>query len=359
MGGEPVSEFSLFEPPPHGADLESASARYRIPASDWLDLSAAINPHAYPVAAMPADALRSLPYSLRDAQEAAQHYCAASVLPIFAAGSQTVIQWLPFVHRALQAGRRVAVPRIGYAEHAFRWQLAGYDIVAYDPRAPETVDVLLQRDAIDVLVAINPHNPLSHTVAPRRLLQWHAALQRNSGWLIVDEAFVDAVPQNSLSGMADMPGMVVLRSLGKFFGLAGVRCGYAFCHPSIGVPLATAIGPWPLSSLAIAAATQALRDESWQQAARVKLTQWSSRNAELLMRTLRLNGASLFTHPLFNSAVLPLSLAVHIEEHLAQRAIRVRRIELDHDTALLRFGLVDPADEKNWICLKVAINQFF
>lgn len=344
-----------LSPPLHGADLEAASARYEIPVSDWLDLSAAINPRAYPLTPLNAEQLRQLPYSLRAAQEAAQQYCSAPVLPVFAAGSQALIQWLPLVHRNLHAGRRVAVPKIGYAEHAFRWQWAGYDIVFYDPLQLEHIDELLQRDAIDVLVVISPHNPLAQAIEPRRLLNWHAALQRRHGWLIVDEAFIDVMPQSSLANMSDVPGLIVLRSLGKFFGLAGVRCGYAFCHASIARPLEIAIGPWPLSATALAAAAQALRDEVWQHAMRAQLAEWRARNDELLLSATWMKSLRQYSHALFRSVELPRQQALLVEDVLAQRAIRVRRIDLSNDSALLRFGLVAPDNTEGWARLKVAI----
>lgn len=348
-------DLAELDPPLHGADIEAASARYNIPVSDWLDLSAAINPRAYPVAIPPNHSLRQLPYSLRAVSEAAKNYCVAPVAPVFAAGSQVLIQWLPLVHRNLHAGRRVAVPKIGYAEHAFRWQWAGYDLVFYDPRELEQIDELLQRNAVDVLIVISPNNPLAHTIESHRLLSWHAALQRNQGWLIVDEAFIDATPQSSVASMSDVPGLIVLRSLGKFFGLAGVRCGYAFCHSSIAKPLEVAVGPWPLSALAIAAATQALRDTNWQEAMRKQLVEWRTKNVELLMNVPWKSQHNIYRHALFTSVELPQLQAVKLEDYLAQRAIRIRRIDLDDETSLLRFGLIDPEHGENWARLKIAL----
>ena len=353
----PLFKSPPLAPPQHGADIEAASARYGISSSDWLDLSAAINPCMYSFCAAPDHALRQLPYSLHAAQEAAKTYCSAPVLPIFAAGSQVLIQWLPLVHRNLHSGRRVAVPSIGYAEHAFRWQWAGYEIVSYDPRASEQIDELLRNDAVDVLVVITPHNPLAHSIAPRQLLAWHAALQRNNGWLVVDEAFVDSAPEISLASIADMPGLIVLRSLGKFFGVAGARCGYAFCHSSIGEPLETAIGPWPLSTTTLSLATQALRDGEWQRAMRKQLARWSAQNMELLASAAWAKAGKFYRHALFNSIELPLQQAAAVEDYFARCAIRVRRIDIDVETALLRFGLVDPADAQNWLRLKDAIDS--
>lgn len=345
----------ILEAPVHGADIAAASARYNIPVSDWLDLSAAINPRAYPLTLPSPQSLRQLPYSLHMASEAAKNYCAAPVAPIFAAGSQVLIQWLPLVHRNLHQGRCVAVPKIGYAEHAFRWQWAGYEIIFYDPRQPEQIDELLRRDSIDVLVVISPNNPLAQTIESHRLLSWHVALQRRQGWLIVDEAFIDATPQLSVASMADMPGLIVLRSLGKFFGLAGVRCGYAFCHPTIAKQLEIAVGPWPLSTLAIAAATQALSDLSWQDAMRKQLVEWRTKNSELLASMSWRQSNTIHRHALFTSIELPQSDAEKFDEYLSRRAIRVRRIDLDSETALLRFGLVDPEHSENWARLKIAL----
>jgi cobalamin biosynthetic protein CobC len=152
-----------------------------------------------------------------------------------------------------------------------------------------------------------------------------------------------------------MPGLVVLRSLGKFFGLAGARCGYAFGHRGIAQPLEVAIGPWPLSSVAIVAAAQALRDTGWQFAMRKQLEQWSERNLQLLLSARWACAQKNYRHALFNSIELSASQASDVENYFAQRAIRVRRIELDPDTALLRFGLVDPADIHNWSRLSAAI----
>lgn len=356
-----ISETPQLLAPLHGADIEAASARYEIPVSDWLDLSAAINPRAYPFVVPQADAMRQLPYSLRAAKEAAKNYCVAPVLPVFAAGSQALIQWLPLVHRTLHTGRRVAAPKIGYAEHAFRWQWAGYDIVFYDPRQPEQIDDLLQRNAVDVLIVITPHNPLAQMIEPHQLLSWHAALQRNQGWLVVDEAFVDAVPQFSLASMTDVQGLIVLRSLGKFFGLAGVRCGYAFCHPSIAKPLEIAVGPWALSSPAVAAATQALNDTAWQYATRKQLAERRTKNVELLMSLPWKQKFNVYQHALFTSIELPQKHAVLLEDYFARRAIRVRRIDLDlalnhgNETALLRFGMIDPENAEHWARMKIAI----
>ena len=80
------------------------------------------------------------------------------------------------------------------------------------------------------MVLVQPNNPTGALFARSRLLDWHARLARRGGWLVVDEAFIDPTPDASLAPMAGADGLVVLRSLGKFFGLAGARDQTASAH---------------------------------------------------------------------------------------------------------------------------------
>lgn len=335
--------------PAHGADLAAASRRYGIPLSDWLDVSTGINPCAYPVGAIDSALFQHLPFDDHALLAAAQTYYGAPELPLAAAGSQGLIQWLPLVKLQLAQRRcRVAVPAIGYSEHAFRWRWAGHDLVEYDPRTPQAIDALLATNCIDVLIVINAHNPLGIITPPKQLLAWHAQLAQDDGWLIVDEAFIDPIPQHSIAAHTQQPGLIVLRSLGKFFGLAGVRCGFAFAHETILTPLRIAVGPWAVPGPTLAVATTALRDTEWQTAMRSRLQEISSANAELLQNTPWQSSNELLRNALFNSIELPAAQALEIEDQFAQRGIRVRRIELNANSSLLRFGLVDPGRRDVW-----------
>jgi cobalamin biosynthetic protein CobC len=352
------SAMDILMPPEHGADLASASRRYNIPLSDWLDLSTGINPRAYPIGVIDPTLFHHLPYDDGELRNAAKNYCAAPVLPVIAGGSQILIQWLPFVVQQLfkpltPARCRVAVPSIGYSEHAFRWRWAGHEIIYYDPRVPEQIDALLRNKSIDVLIVINAHNPLGTITAPAQLLAWHTVLVERGGWLIVDEAFIDPTPQYSVVAHTQLPGLIVLRSLGKFFGLAGVRCGFAFCHEQIADALTIAVGPWAVAGPTLKIATTALRDTAWQTNTRAELQIISDANADLLQKTVWTANATLMRHALFRnklfySVALTPALAIDIEDRLAQRGIRVRRIEVDNEMSLLRFGLVDPNSE-SWL----------
>lgn len=341
--------MDCLSPPPHGGDLLAASERYGIPASDWLDLSTGINPRAYPFANIDADQFRQLPSNIDALCSAAKNYCCAPTIPVAAAGSQTFIQWLPQLRwHCDKKPARVAVPSIGYAEHAFRWQWAGHQIFYYDPRLVRSIDELLQHEAIDVLVIINPHNPLALVIEPARILQWREILAARNGWIIVDESFIDATPQYSVVEYANRDALIVLRSFGKFFGLPGVRCGFAFCNDAIAAWLCTAIGPWPLSSTAVQMAEHAYLDREWQQEMRGELFAISDINANVLRQRFTDEPALMMRNVLFHSFLLPSVRAHEIAGELARAAILVRTVVIDDTIALLRFGLVDPDKCDGW-----------
>lgn len=338
-------------PPEHGGDLARAIARYGIEAQAWLDLSAAINPEPYPIAALADDIFQRLPEDDGALLRAAAAYYfsrpGAQAALVAAPGSQALIQWLPL----LRARCRVAVPAIGYREHAFRWRWAGHELIEYDPRARDAIDGVLSR-SIDVLVVINPNNPLADRCDATRLLGWLRTLQRRGGWLVVDEAFADAEPAHSMAAHVGEPGLIVLRSLGKFFGLAGVRCGFALCAREFARPLQTALGPWPLSGPAAALARRALLDAAWQRDARSRLQMHSRACAELLAQVF---GADRVRHTaLFASVELPAATAANVQDWLARDGIWVRLVGLDADTALLRFGLAAVATP-SWRRLQSAL----
>jgi len=339
----------FLNPPQHGGDLFAASRQYGIAQSDWLDLSTGINPRAYPVDTIDLARCRYLPSDTDALCRVAQEYFRAPLLPVVAAGSQVLIQWLPQLRGHLfRKTARVAVPSIGYAEHAFRWRWAGHELVQYDPRHTDSIDELLQRETIDVLVVINPHNPLATVIEPARLLQWQMELATRDGWLIVDEAFVDAMPQNSIVEYTDRAGLIALRSFGKFFGLPGMRCGFASCDKKIAAALRTAIGPWPLASTTNATAARAYRDRAWQEQMLVELGVIAAANAELLRQFFLDEPALLLAGALFNTLLLPMPRVRAIAEQLARAAILIRVIPIDEQLGLLRFGLIDPQRGEDW-----------
>lgn len=307
----------------HGGRLRVAAMRFGIPLADWLDLSTGVNPACWTVPAVPAEVWARLPEDDDGLEKAASaYYGCVSLLPV--AGSQAAIQALP----ALLRPGRVGVIRPGYAEHAHAWRRAGHEVVGV---APETLARGPGSEPWDVLVAINPNNPTGHLFAPDLLLAWHERLAAHGGWLVVDEAFMDATPECSLAGFCPRPGLIVLRSLGKFFGLAGVRVGFVLAEPDLLKHLAALLGPWVVAGPSRWVARRALEDRRWQEIVRQQLFENGQSLAELLTAAglAPAGGCALFQW-------CPAPDAVWRHESLARQGILTRLFD---DPPGLRFGL--------------------
>lgn len=316
----------------HGGRLRRAAERYDIPLADWLDLSTGINPRGYPVPPVPADVWLRLPED-DDGLEAAAagYYGNAHLLPV--AGSQPAIQLLPAVLR----GERVSLLAPGYAEHAHAWRERRAVAVGADE-----IDAAVARS--DIVVLVQPNNPTGVHFGRERLLEWHACLARRGGWLVVDEAFIDTDPEESLLPHAGTDGLVVLRSLGKFFGLAGARVGFVFAPADVRAALAERLGPWTLAGPARWAARHALADRAWQAQARTALRAAGDR----LHALLATHGLPACGPALFKLVATPDAARLH--EAFARRGILLRLFETPQ---AVRFGL--PPDEAGWARLAAAL----
>lgn len=258
--------------PIHGGNLEYAQTHWPKAPLPWLDLSAALNPQPWPVPEIPTECFQRLPDPeyRHLCQIAAQYYQQDSLWPV--SGSQQIIELLP----KLRASSVVAVPEIGYAEHEWCWRKAGHQVLRYQGTQ---VDHVLE--SCDVLVVINPNNPSAAVVSQQQLIRWHQRLQAKGGWLIVDEAFIEAYPitqaqQCSMADMANQPGLIVLRSIGKFFGLAGIRSGFVLTEAPLLMQIKQHLGPWHLNGVAAYLTASLLQDAVWQQQSRLWLAQQSA-----------------------------------------------------------------------------------
>lgn len=317
----------------HGGRLRRAAQQYAIPLADWVDLSTGINPFACPLPAVPTEAWQRLPEDDDGlAAAAAAFYGSPLLLPV--AGSQAAIQALP---ACFPAGRVVTLAPT-YAEHPHAWR--EHRLVALP--AGE-IDAAVA-DA-DTVLLVQPNNPDGQRFPRGQLLDWRARLAARGGRLIVDEAFLDAEPGDSLVPLAGLPGLVVLRSLGKFFGLAGARVGFVFAEPALLAALAERLGPWPISGPARVVAAAALADRAWQAAARAQLQSASRRLAALLDHHGLAGGAGT---ALFQWRPTPAAERIHAR--LAEQGILTR---LFASPAGLRFGL--PGSETEWSRLQAAL----
>lgn len=318
----------LKEHPVHGGNLQSAISTWGIPRSGWLDLSTGIAPFAWPVPPVPAEVWQRLPEQEGRLEQAALQFYGSHGLPV--PGSQWAIQQLP----ALFSKRRVLMARESYEEYRFQWQQQGHAVFFFDdlPNADQLQDQ-------DIVIVINPNNPTAQLHFPQRLLQLANALQEKNGWLIVDEAFMDATPEFSLlPHLHPDQFIVVLRSLGKFFGLAGIRTGFVFGNSRVRTRLQDDLGPWAISHPAQWIATLALADPGWQQQQRQRLHQASADLRQVLGQ--HFPAESLHATPLFVSVKLPVGNVLHWQAALAQRGIWIRAFE---PWRRLRFGVADEA----------------
>jgi cobalamin biosynthetic protein CobC len=321
----------------HGGRVRAAAQRYGIPENNWLDLSTGINPNGWPVPAVPPEIWQRLPQDDDELTAAAQsYYGTTTLLPV--AGSQAAIQALP----RLRAPGKVAVVAPSYAEHAHAWRQHGHEVIALS-----AAEILQVGDDVQVVLIVNPNNPSGKLFTRDKLLHLHEKLAARGGWLIVDEAFMDASPEHSLASASPRAGLIVLRSVGKFFGLAGARVGFVLAEQTLLNMLAALLGPWSLAAPSRYVTTLALRDSAWQQTTRQALMQAEKRLAELLAQhgLMPAGGCALFQWVCCEDAV-------NVHELLAQRGILTR---LYDDPRSVRFGL--PGDEADWQRLAEALSE--
>jgi cobalamin biosynthetic protein CobC len=309
----------------HGGDLTRAMARFGGAAEAWLDLSTGINPWPWPIGEISAAAWQRLP-SRADAQALQDAARTSYRVPdgadiVAASGTQALIQWLP----RLAAAGPVAILGPTYNEHAQSWRDAGHEVIAVN-----SIDAM-PADARHV-VLVNPNNPDGRIVDHAVLARVAALMQVRGGWLVVDESFADCDPSISAIALcADLP-IVILRSFGKFFGLAGVRLGFAVAMPAIAENVKQALGPWACSGPALQIGAAALRDHEWAERTREALQQQASRLDEALTKAglVAVGGTTLFRLVRHRDAL-------RIHEQLARQKIWCRSFDWAAD--LLRFGL--------------------
>lgn len=253
----------MTAPRDHGGGLDAAVARHGGTREAWVDLSTGINPVPYPLPELPKDAWTALPD--RGAQEAliaaAREFWdvpeGAAVLA--APGASALIARLP----GLMAAGRVHVPGPTYNEHAAAFAAHGWQVT--DSDAPV--------GRIEAQVIVHPNNPTG---------LWHDAASLTAGLMVVDESFADVAPERSLIGHAERRGVIVLKSFGKFWGLAGLRLGFAIGDPELIERLEALLGPWPVSGPALRIGHAALCDRDWAERTRARLTEDAAR-LDLLM----------------------------------------------------------------------------
>lgn len=322
----------------HGGSLERARSLFPDAPEPWVDLSTGINPHSYPHRGLSATAFSRLPEfgeaaKLKNA--AAICYGATSAGHIVAAPGTQIL--LPLVMSLVPGKAAILSPT--YAEHARTAAMAGHDV--------HEASSVAELAGAELAVVVNPNNPDGRLAKRSELLELARELGGRGGLLVVDEAFLDVGPEgHSMAGDVGDAPVVVLRSFGKFFGLAGIRLGFAIAAETIAARLEAQLGPWAVSGPAIEIGQRALADGEWQTAMRQRLQAESQRLDDLIQRSgpSASGGTALFRfmrHP----------DARRIFDTLGRQGILVRAF--DRDPEALRFGL--PGSEDEWTRLETAL----
>ncbi|MGJ8606225.1 MAG: threonine-phosphate decarboxylase CobD [Marivita sp.] len=313
-------------PRDHGGGLDAARKRYGGDRGDWIDLSTGINPVPYPVDEIAPEAWTALPD--QGAQDrliaAARRFWSVpdKAVVVAAPGASALIARMP----ELTARTDVTIPGPTYNEHEAAFRAAGAAV--NDPDALPAVRVL-----------VHPNNPDGRTVTPEEVRDAHRDLT------IIDESFCDVLPERSVIALTDQPGIVVLKSFGKFWGLAGLRLGFAIGAPKtlarVGrgseqvIDLETMLGPWPVSGPALQIGARALEDANWADATRDRLAKDAARlDAMVSAAGARcLGGTDLFR-------LYEVGDAARWQDRLAQNQIWSRIFP--YSTRWLRLGLPAP-----------------
>lgn len=312
----------------HGGGIDAARARWGGTRADWLDLSTGINPVPYPLPDLPPDAWTALPDTGAEARlvTAARRFWsvpgALAILPT--PGASAPIARMPSL---LEAGGTVHIPEPTYNEHSAAFRGAGFHVTDHS-EAPLAATVL-----------VHPNNP------DGRL--WKADDLPEKGLLVLDESFCDVAPEASLLPHAvQRPRTLVLKSFGKFWGLAGLRLGFVIGPPELLAPLREAIGPWAVSGPALAIGAAALADLDWAAATRARLAEEAVRLDKLMAGAdAEVAGGT----PLFR--LYRTANAAAMQERLARGRVWSRRFP--YSESWLRLGL--PGSAAGWRQLEAAL----
>ena len=319
----------------HGGNLDLALQRFGGRAEDWIDLSTGINRQPYPVGEVASRHWSALPSrsDIESLHQAARHAYGTKAPILAMGGAQAAIQLLPGLASSRGLARILAPT---YNEYAAVLAAAAWDVT-------EVFDLDALAGA-DLAVVVNPNNPDGRRHDPNELL----ALLPRVGRLVVDESFADAIPGLSLAPEAGRPGLLILRSFGKFYGLAGLRLGFALGSEADVAALAAMAGPWPISGAAIEIGRRALLDRDWANATSMRLAKDALRlDGEVQSQGWMLvGGTQLFR--LYETGE-----ARAAQERLARAQIWSRVFE--QKRGWLRLGL--PGNETEWARLAASLSR--
>ena len=313
----------MSAPIQHGGGLAAAAESHGGRIEDWLDLSTGINPCPPPLPEISPRAWHRLPD--RELEQAARiaarhYYRSGDRLPLPVPGTQSVIQLLP---RLVQPGARVAILSPTYGEYGRVLEQAGFPVDLIDDTDAVT-------SAHGLVVVVNPNNPDGRAFPPPRLTQLADECDRTGRLLVIDEAFGDTLPYLSMAG-TENPSVIIFRSFGKFFGLAGIRLGFVIATDDIAARFANWLGPWSVSGPALAIARDLLASDV------APIRSGIAERCAALHAILRDAGLVIRGDAGLLTLVEDARLAGDLHTHLCRHQILTRKFDYRPDW--LRFGL--------------------
>ncbi|GHA56185.1 threonine-phosphate decarboxylase [Amylibacter ulvae] len=308
----------------HGGGLDAAMAQFGGTRDHWLDLSTGINPIPYPIGDIPMDSWTRLPdqdgdNTLINAARKFWHVPnGANILA--SSGVSQIIAMLP----QIASGANFQIAKPTYNEHEAAFVHAGFTL----------------NNSAPVKIYVHPNNPdgKTHVIDDNTL--------KNADLIIIDESFCDICPSESLVKFATRPNVIILKGLGKFWGLAGLRLGFAIGHPANIQKLRNLIGPWAVSGPAQYIGARALDDTDWITKTRKRLQTDAFRLDKIAIASGLgiIGGTDLFRLYKTNDAV-------SFQKHLAQNYIWSRIFP--YSSEWIRLGL--PGQPDHWAQIESAL----
>jgi cobalamin biosynthesis protein CobC len=326
----------------HGGDLTEAKKVFNhISIDSWIDLSTGINLNSYNDTGIGLSNLDKLPTkdSYDELVSAAKNYYSVSDTNrlCISSGAQSLINILPYI---FSIEKNVAIFSPTYSEHAISWKKANYSI-----REINKIDQILNED---IVVITNPNNPDGLVYSHSDIEEIYSKIVKNKGLLIIDESFIDATPELSFVKKLQNRNIIILKSFGKFFGLAGLRLGFAIGNEGIISDLENILGPWPVSTIALNIATKAMSDIDWIKGTRSLLLKLS----EELNSNLSSSGYNIYGTTAFFT-LISVENSTKMQRELANKGIWTRIF--DYNNRWVRIGV--PKDKETLEYLFNAIGK--
>lgn len=340
----------------HGGQLSKIAKQFNRPENQWLDLSTGIAPVAYPIPEIKLHYWQDLPTTKPGLIQAAKNYYRANNI-VVTNGSQALIKALPSLYldnKNLDKSSEITVyiPQVGYKEHEQAWRNTSKNLTHLSHICVKIEYYSTELPAIEsltkncILVVINPNNPSGTYFNKETLCQYQNRISKLDGLLVIDEAFADVFPhEQSMCSETGKGNLLVLRSFGKFFGLAGIRIGFACCCQTWKARIEEALGPWQVNGPAQAVAENALLDHDWQAQQRQRLSLLREQLEQVLKTAFpdnivkHITGCDLFLTVYFSKQ----GIAEKLYHQLCLQAIYCR---LTDEKDSLRFGITTKANVK-------------